>query len=58
MDDDDIELWNPGPMPLTVYVTDPVELGRLYGADGEVVSIIWDRDWVPFGFQGTQGGAL
>lgn len=33
--------------------TDPVEKARLYGPDGELLAVAYDRAMVPFGF--TQG---
>lgn len=36
---------------ITVEVTEPQEVGRLYGPDGETLLILLDRSWVPFGFQ-------
>jgi hypothetical protein len=36
---------------ISVEVSEPVEVGRIYGPDGEVVMILEDRPSVPFGFQ-------
>jgi hypothetical protein len=47
-DDDEVTYTPPS---LEVEVTEPVEVGRLYGPDGEVLLMIMDRGWVPFGFQ-------
>ena len=34
-----------------VEITEPVEVARLYGPDGQVILLVMDRGWVPFGFQ-------
>jgi hypothetical protein len=36
---------------LEVEVTSPVELGRLLNADGSVLRVMYDRAYVPVGFQ-------
>lgn len=42
------------PSPPDADVT-PREIGgRLYGPKGEVLAVVADRPWVPFGFQSTK----
>lgn len=39
------------PPRLEVDVTEPRVVAELYGPDGEVILVVMDRGWVPFGFQ-------
>ena len=36
---------------LEVEITEPTEVGRLLGPDGEPLLVMYDRSTVPFGFQ-------
>lgn len=48
-DDDELPCF---PLPhLEVDVTEPRVVAELYGPDGEVILVVMDRGWVPFGFQ-------
>lgn len=54
-DDDEILPWVPYPH-LEVEVTEPRVVAELYGPDGQVILVIMDRGWVPFGFQPPEAG--
>lgn len=38
-------------LSIDVEVTDPAVVGELYGPDGAVLAVVYDRTVVPFGFQ-------
>lgn len=51
----DLEEYERGECELTVEITEPEVVGVLYGPSGEVLSTLFNRTVVPFGFRPSAG---